>query len=189
MKKKLLYILLSFVLLAAGQVPARAQLFAVKTNAASWLACTPDIGFEVIAGEHVSVALSAFGHYKPYGVWDSKMIAVQPEFRYWFNGRPLTREYIGASAALVTYDTQMFRHTYRGNAVSLGVTGGYVFSLGKHWAFELSAGVGVLLFRHKQFITGDDYDEYFHQQVTEPNNWGYKLFPSKLNASFIYIIR
>lgn len=188
MNKKLCIIAAVATLLLSA-LPARAQIVAVKTNALSWVACTPDLGFEFITGEHTSFALSAFGHYNPYGAWKSKMVTLQPEFRYWFNGRPLTREFIGATAAISTYDTQIARNVYRGDAIALGLTGGYVFSLGKRWGFELSGGVGVLLFRHKQYNQGDNYDDYFVQEATKVNNWGYKLFPVKLNAGFIYIIK
>ena len=183
------YILLALVAaLLLTSLPSGAQIIAVKANALSWAACTPDIGVEITTGEHTSVALSAFGHYKPYGV-ESKAFAVQPEFRYWFNGRPLTREYIGAAAGLFIYDSQLFNQVFRGDAISLGITGGYVFSLGKRWAFELSAGVGLLAFRHKQYDKGDNYDDYSPGSVMPVNNWGYTIFPTKLNASFIYIIR
>lgn len=188
MKRKL-FIFLTLAAMMLTTLPARGQIVAVKTNALSWLACTPDIGLELVTGEHSSLSFSAFGHYKPYGVWDSKMIAVQPEFRYWFNGRPFTREYVGVAAGIVRYDTQMFRQVFKGDAASLGITGGYVFSLGEHWAFELSAGVGVLFFRHQQYDKGDNYDDYYVHEASRVNNWGYKLFPTKLNASFIYIIR
>lgn len=187
--KKVLRISIVLSVLLFGAKAADAQIIAVRANALSWLMCTPDIGFEVVSGEHTSVAVSAFGHYKPFVVWDSKIFAVQPEFRYWFNGRPLTREYIGVGAGFATYDTHLFNQVYKGDAISLGLTGGYVFNIGKRWAFELSAGFGVLAFRHKQYDQGDNYDDYFVQEATKVNNWGYKLFPTKLNASFIYIIK
>lgn len=140
---------------------------------------TPDIGVEVVTGEHTSVGVSAFGHY-----WGNKssLAALQPEFRYWFNGRPLTREYIGASATGILYDNSLSDHRYNGYALSLGLTGGYVFSLGSRWSFELSGGMGVLLFRHEQTYK-DDISQIAYL------NHGYKLFPAKLNASFIYIIK
>lgn len=188
MKKKL-SILLALTALLLASIPAQAQIIAVRANALSWAAWTPDIGVEVITGEHTSVSLSAFGHYKPFVAWDSKMFAIQPEFKYWFNGRPLTREYIGVAAGFTTYDTNLFKQVYKGDAISLGITGGYVFSLGKRWGFELSAGVGLLAFRQKQYDKGDNYEDYSLPQASRVNNWGYKLFPTKLNASFIYIIK
>lgn len=186
--KKILYIFLAAAALMLAAMPACAQRVSVKTNMAYWAACTPDFGMEFVTGEHSSISFSAFGHYKPYGVWDSKLFAIQPEYRYWFNGRPLTREYIGVIAGYATYDTNIAKMVYRGDAVSLGISGGYVFSLGKRWAFELGAGVGLLGFKQKQYAEGDDYDEFFNK-ASKPNAWGYKLFPSKLSATIIYMIK
>ena len=177
-------ILLSLLLLTAVGWSASGQQFAVKTNALFDIALTPDIGFELVTGEHSSVALSVFGHWKPYGI-NSKMITVQPEYRFWFNGRPLVREYIGATAFATAYDINVNNHMYAGNAVSLGFTGGYVFPLGKRFNFELSGGFGVLLFRQKQYLENASYSP----ETLSVNADGYKLFPAKLSATFIYIIK
>lgn len=187
MKSNLRTILL-ILLLSAVCVVSKGQNVAIKTNALFLAASTPDLGVELITGEHTSLALSVFGNYKPYTL-NCKLIALQPEFRYWFNGRPLTREYIGCSVAGVMYDTGISKHVYRGNALSAGITGGYVWSLGKRWSFELSAGFGFLFFKQKQYYKGDNYDDSFVGELTQSNNWGYKLFPSKLGATFIYIIK
>ena len=32
------------------------------------------------------------------------MIGLLPEYRYWFNGRPMTREFVGIAALGVSYD-------------------------------------------------------------------------------------
>ena len=80
----------------AGQNDAHAQQVGIKTNALMWAAATPNLGCEVVVGEHSSIDLSTFGHINPYGL-DSRILAFQPEFRYWFNGRPMIREYIGIS--------------------------------------------------------------------------------------------
>ena len=40
---------------------AQAQQVAVKTNLLSLAAMTPDLGLELVTGEHTSVAISAFG--------------------------------------------------------------------------------------------------------------------------------
>lgn len=175
---------MALLLLAAAEAAASAQQFAIKTNALFDAALTPDIGIEIVTGEHSSVALSVFGHWKPYGI-DSKMITVQPEYRFWFNGRPLVREYIGATAFASSYDMTINNHVYAGNAVSLGITGGYVFPLGERWNFELSGGFGFLFFRQKQYVA----DSSYNPSVSPVNAGGYKLFPAKLGATFIYIIK
>ena len=184
---------LALLLLQAFPQQGKAQRLAVKANALTWAALTPDLGLEVVVGERTSVALSVFGHYNPYGL-NSKLLVVQPEYRLWFNGRPLTREYVGFTAFAATYDMALSTgadraNVFRGDALAVGLTGGYVFNLGKRWNFELAGGTGLLLFRQKQYFNGDSYEDYFAGENTAPNTWGYKLFPAKLSASFIYIIR
>lgn len=167
---------------------AGAQQIAVRANALNWALCTPDIGVDIVTGEHTSVEISAFGHYRPYGM-DSRLFVFQPEFRYWFNGRPLVREFVGVAAFAATYDMTVSNHVYDGDAVALGITGGYVFTLGRRWNLELSGGVGVLGFRQKQYYRHDNYDDYFVGEAVKANSWGYKLFPVKLGVLFIYIIK
>ena len=186
--KLLSCIILPLFMLCAGAQRAGAQQIAVKTNGLMWLAMTPNLGFEIVTGEHTSVALSAFGHSKPYGL-DSKMAGLQPQFRYWFNGRPMTREFIGAGALLTTYDISMRDNVYDGDAIGLGLVGGYVFSLGKRWSLELSGSFGFVYFHQKQYHYNDNYDDYFVDEAVRTNARGYKLFPVDLGVSFIYIIK
>ena len=79
------------------------------------LALTPNVEFEMVTGEHSSVNLGAFGHSKPYG-FNSEVLGLQAEYRYWFNGRPMTREYIGLGALGTTYKMQLGDYMYDGDA-------------------------------------------------------------------------
>lgn len=167
---------------------ADAQQIAVKTNALYWLGLTPNVGCEIVTGEHTSLDISAIGHWKPYGL-DSKVFAFQPEFRYWFNGRPMTREFVGADLMAANYDVMAGGYVYKGNALMVGLVGGYVFSLTDRWTFELCGGFGVLGFRQKQYYKHDNYDDYFVDEAVKANSMGYKLFPAKLGVSFSYIIK
>ena len=118
---------------------ADAQQIAVKTNALYWLGLTPNVCCEIVTGEHTSLDITALGHYMPYGL-NSKVFAFQPEFRYWFNGRPMTREFVGGDIMAATYDVMAGGYVYKGNAVMLGLVGGYVFRLSDHWNLELCGG-------------------------------------------------
>lgn len=181
----------AFVLSFAGGQEAKAQQVGVKTNALMWALATPNLGCEVVVGENYSVDFSAFGHYKPYGL-QSEVIAFQPEFRYWFNGRPMAREYVGLSLMVADYDMKIKnrsvggKYVYDGNAASLGITGGYAFILSKHWRFELCGGFSFLVFKQKQYYETDDY---YVDPTIPANSTGYKLFPAKLGVSFTYIIK
>ena len=164
---------------------AHAQQVGVKTNALMWALMTPNAGCEVVVGEHSSIDLSVFGHYKPYGM-QSKLLAFQPEYRYWFNGRPMIREYIGVSSMIAGYDMNINQYVYNGNAASVGLTGGYVFFLGRRWRLDLCGGFSFLFFFQKQYYETDDY--YVDKDISY-NSFGYKLFPAKLGVSFTYIIK
>ena len=84
------------------------------------------------------------------------------------------------------YDMNISNYVYNGNAASLGLTGGYVFLLGKRWRLDLCGGFSFLFFFQKQYYETDDY--YVDKDISY-NSWGYKLFPAKLGVSFTYIIR
>ena len=66
-------------------------------------AMAPNIGCEFVVGERSSIDISAFGAVNIYGN-KAKMIGLLPEYRYWFNGRPMTREFVGIAALGVSYD-------------------------------------------------------------------------------------
>lgn len=180
------------VLLAAGLIlfstKASAQQIGVKTNALMWTALTPNVGCEVVVGQRSSLDLSIFGHYDPYGL-ESRLFALQPEYRYWFSGRPMTREFVGVSAMVADYDMIIKNHVYDGSAGSLGLIGGYAFSLSRSWRLELCGGVAILGFRQKQYYKHDNYDDYFIDMESPLNSWGYKMFPAKLGVTFTYIIK
>ena len=158
----------------------------------SWAALAPDLGVEIVTGERTSLSLSLFGTDQPFGLpW--QLLAVQPEFKFWFNGRPLTREYVGVSAFGARYDLTLptgadRKYDFSGDALAAGLSGGYVFNLGRRWNFELSGGTGILFFVQKRIPSGND-EQVVGGKMSHPNNWGVKFFPTKLGATFIYIIK
>jgi hypothetical protein len=189
MFKRLIVVFVAVCALLVSSQEAQAQQVAVKTNVLFWAGMTPNIGCEIVTGEHTSIDLSAMGHLKPFDL-PSKLVAIQPEFRYWFNGRPMTREFVGITTMIASYDmTVSKKFVYNGNAVMLGLVGGYVFALSDHWNFELCGGFGVLGFKQKQYYINDNYDDYFVDEAVKANSMGYKLFPAKLGVSFSYIIK
>ena len=186
--KRLAVVLVALCAMLMTSHEAQAQQVAIKSNALSWLLSTPNVGYEIVTGEHSSVEVSAMGHWRPFNM-NSKIFVLQPEYRYWFNGRPMTREYVGFTSMVAAYDIMAQGFVYKGNAVMLGLTGGYVFALTDHWNFEVAGGFGVLGFKQKQYYQHDNYDDYFVDEAVKANSIGYKLFPSKLSVSFSYIIK
>lgn len=191
------------LLLSSAQL--KAQQFGVKTNALMWGVLTPNAGVEIVVGERSSLDLSAFCKPSYAKNQDSflnyRIAGFQPEYRYWFNGRPMTREFIGVSLMFADYEltnadrTTGMRYVYDGNAISLGIVGGYSFILGRNkenvsrWRLELCGGFSVLGFLQKRHNVNDSYDDYFVGEPVKANSLGYKLFPAKLGITFTYIIK
>lgn len=168
--------------------PAQAQRVAVKTNALMLGLMTPNVGCELVTGERSSVDLTVFGNHKPYGM-NMKMIGVQPEYRYWFNGRPMTRQYVGVAALGVSYDIEWKDRVYNGDAAGIGLTMGYVLNIKKRFNIEFYGGLGAVYFRQKQYYAGDNLDDFESNGNKRANAYGYKLLPIKLGVSFSYIIK
>ena len=176
------------MLLLCCTTTIHAQKIAVKTDALLLAAMTPNIGGELIVGERTSVCLTAFANNKPWGK-DIKMVGIAPEVRYWFNGRPLIRQYIGISALGTHYDITWNDDIYRGDAMGAGFSFGHVWRLGRRIAIECYASCGLVYFNHKHFGVNDNFEDYeifedLHNKVT-----GVKIMPTKLGVSFTYIIK
>ncbi|MGM9764616.1 MAG: DUF3575 domain-containing protein [Candidatus Cryptobacteroides sp.] len=167
---------------------ACAQQFAIKVNALSWALSSPDIGAELVVGDRSSVALSVSGNYMPFGL-DVRIIGVMPQYRYWLAGRPMIREYVGVSAFYSAYDLNFTKNIFKGNAVGVGLTGGYVFSLGKHWGLDLSGGLAMAMFIQKRHGKSDSYEDYYAGNIAWDNSRGLCLMPFNLGVTFIYIIK
>lgn len=173
-------LLLVLLMLLCG-MRMQAQLLSVKTDALWDVAMTPNLGLEIVTGEKTSVNASVFGNSHPWGL-KVKMLGVMPEFRYWFNGRPMTRTFVGVSAVGLSYDVTWGHENYDGDAYGLGLTFGYAFSLGLRWVLECHAGLGAVYYNHRQYYT---YDRFTDRR----NATGYALLPYKLGVTFAYIIK
>lgn len=174
--------LLFLCMLFLGGGRANAQLLALKTDVLLDGMMTPNLNVEMVVGGKTSINATLFGNHRPWGK-ELKMIGVMPELRYWFNGRPLTREFVGVSALGAAYDITWGSERYKGDAAGVGLTFGYAFFLGKHWTLECHAGLGAVYYTHRFSYVND---LYLH---SEHNEHGYSLIPYKLGISFVYIIR
>lgn len=205
MKIKTLYtyllrsLMLVALLFGLQQPGAHAQQVAIKTNGLMWAAMMPNAGCEFVAGERSTVDLSVFGS---TNIWGNKaeILGLAPEYRYWFNGRPMTREFVGIAALGTTYDITWGDKVYQGDAGGLGLTFGYVLNfndfknktlqkLAKRLNVEFTAGCGLVYFQQKQFYVGDSFDDYTGTGSVQANGNGYKLLPLKLGVSITWILK
>ena len=142
MKKKLL---MTLMLSTLWCVATRAQMIAANIDAL-WLATlSPSIGLEMVVGERSTIGLNGLFVNKPYGN-NIKLIEVQPEYRYYFSGRPMFREFIGIGAIGGTHNIEWKGKIYDGTNFGLGLIFGYVMSIGKRVNVDFNAGfVAVFL--------------------------------------------
>lgn len=166
---------------------ANAQMLAIKTNAAAYAAFAPNLGAELVVGNKASIGIDVMGAYHSFGT-NLKAFGVIPEFRYWFHGRPMTREFIGLSILGATYKCSTDEKMFKGNVASVGLTIGYVWVLGKksRWNMELHGGIG--LYRYSQQTR---YDSHWTQAQWDNDRFsetGWVVLPYKVGLSFSYVI-
>ena len=155
--------------------------------------CADDCGEyrRIVGGDDVAEHRSGNGLlvHKPYGK-NIKLLELQPEYRYYFSGRPMFREFIGIGAVGGTHDIEWKGKIYDGMNIGLGVTFGYVMPIGKRFNVDFHAGFGAVYYNHKEYFTGDQYDADSAVDGLEKNNAsGYYLLPTRIGVSITYIIK
>lgn len=177
------------LLLFVGVAKMDAQMLSIRNNVLYDIAMTPNIGLEMVVGERKTIAANIMGNYKPWGK-DIKMIFVQPEFRYYFSGRPMFKHFIGIGGIAGNYDIHWKGKVYDGVAIGGGITFGYVYKLNKRLNLDLHAGFGAILFKQKEYFEGDDYDnDYPTNGIARTNATGYSLLPTNIGMSLTYILK
>lgn len=161
-----------------------AQLLAIKTDVLKDALMVGDIGIDFVVGERHTIGMEFVYADNP---WQQpiKCSGIIPEYRYWFNGRPFTRQYIGMVGGFASYDIALGKKIYKGDAYGVGVSFGHVFTLSPHWNIELASSVGVVGYKQEFYYKGDNYLGYGHRT----NSHGYYLIPIKLGVSMVYVIR
>ena len=69
-------------------VATRAQMIAANIDALWAATMSPSAGLEMVVGEKSTVGLNVSYMGKPFGM-NIKLFEVQPEYRYYFSGRPI----------------------------------------------------------------------------------------------------
>ncbi len=183
--KKILFILTMTIM----QLPLHAQKVAVGTNALMDLMMIPNLGTDIVVGERSVVGLHAFCTYKPWGK-DVRLMGLQPEYRYFFSGRPMNSFFVGAGGLAVSYDITWSGKVYKGNALGAGLTFGYVMPLTHRLNLEFYSGFGAIAYRHKEHFKSDYYDtDYTTNGMHRANAMGYYLLPTRFGVSISYMIK
>ncbi|MBO5186838.1 MAG: DUF3575 domain-containing protein [Prevotella sp.] len=181
--------LLLFMALVIMCSQGKAQIVAVNTDLLMDLAQTPSFGAELVIGERSTIGLNALYNKNPWGK-TMRVLGVQPEYRHYFSGRPMYREFIGLGGLIATYDITWAGKVYEGLGMGLGLTFGYVFPLTKRINLDCHAGFGLMAYNHKEYYVGDKYDtDYSIDGEQRTNAKGYYILPTRIGVSITYIIK
>ena len=71
---------------------------------------------------------------------------------------------------------------YRGEGGMVGISYGYQFPIGRHFAFEAGVGVGFMTTKYDEYLPLDGH--YVYQQTNRTNYFG----PLKLKFAFVWNI-
>lgn len=176
------------IMLMASALICRAQIVSVNTDAVMDAFLTPNVGVEFGLNSRSSLSLNAM-YGKRIFYSDMKMTAVQPEWRFYFSGRPMYHHFVGVGALLASYNATFNKRTYNGDGAGLGVTFGYVLPLSKHWNVDFHAGCGLFFYRQKEY-----FDDLHIQECTDgerefANSHGSQIVPTRIGISLTYIIK
>ena len=157
----------------------------LKTNLLYDAALMPSVEIEYRFGPQWSAAVEgnmAWWHngnkHKYY-----QLATIIPEARYWFKAQGNRRgHYVGLLVGGGWYDLQNGGRGYKGEGVLAGIAYGYLFPVGKHFAFEASIGLGYIRTWYEEYLPIDRHNVY--QQSSKLDYFG----PVKLRFAWVWAI-
>jgi hypothetical protein len=153
-------------------------LLTIKNNVVEDAISTPNISFEIVAGQRISFEVEGLVMYKPLEKkW--KAFALISEVKYWLSGRVLSRFYMAPCNLITTYRIHRNDEYHNGDAIGVGLVMGYVFPLSSRWNVEASIG-GV-------------YAHYWEDKTSFGTSTirqsGWLPIPTKVGISIGYVIK
>ena len=182
-------LLFAMMLLFIFSMETKAQLVVVNTEVTSDMLMAPSLGLEIVTGNRSSIGINALYSNGLLGK-DFKISAIQPEYRYWFSGRPINKWFVGAGGIAALFDVKRKGKVYDGYGFGIGVTYGYVWNLTERLSIDFHSGFGVFFYTRKEYFATDNYDiDYAVDGVQRSNATGYYLLPTRVGISVSYILR
>ena len=110
-----------------------------------------------------------------------QLAVINPEGRYWFKTKNKRQgHYVGLTGGFGWYDLENGYKGYRGEGVMVGLTYGYMFPVGKYFAFEAAAGLGYMHTWYDYYLPIDGH--YVFQENRRLNYFG----PIKLRFALVW---
>lgn len=181
--------LLLTILLTTAALGIRAQLLAVSTELTSDVMLAPSLGLELVTANHSTLSLNAVYGERILGK-NNRVVALQPEYRYYFSGRTISKWFVGVGAIGTSYEIHTRGKVYDGYAAGVGLTFGYVWNLTKRLSLDFHSGFGGVFYKRKEYFEQDNYDiDYLEDGYQRTNAKGYYLMPTRIGISISYIIK
>lgn len=112
-----------------------------------------------------------------------QLATIVPEVRYWFKPQgPRKGHYFGLFGGPGWYDLENGGRGYRGEGGMVGLSYGYMFPVGKYFAFEAGVGLGYAHLKYAEYLPLDGH--YVYQQTDRTHYFG----PLKLKFAFVWNI-
>ena len=112
-----------------------------------------------------------------------QLATIVPEVRYWFKPQgPRKGHYLGLFGGAGWYDLENGGRGYRGEGGMVGLSYGYMFPVGKYFAFEAGIGLGYAHLKYEEYLPIDGH--YVYQQTDRTHYFG----PLKLKFAFVWNI-
>lgn len=147
--------------------------FAIKTNVLYDALLMPNVDFEWRINDYWSVLAEvnvAWWHKESAHKYYQIAMAT-PEVRRWFNGSERWKGWFaGAFAGGGKYDLENGGTGYHGEGYMAGLSGGYMWPIGKSFLVEASLGVGYMYSRYKEYTPRDGH--YLYQRTKSLNYFG-----------------
>ena len=177
------------LVMTLGVFVSRAQQISVNTDVTMLMMQIYNAGAEMTIGNRSTLGLSVLGTKNPYIKKDMKLVAVQPEYRYYFGGRPLYHHFVGLGLLAADYNFVQKGKRYDGYALGAGLTFGYVFALTNNLNVDLHAGFGLVRTSYtKTYLDGSAIYVNGTTRPTEAGFVGMRLIPTKIGVSLSYTL-
>lgn len=172
---------------AQGEIAPAAELphrLALKTNLLYDAILMPSLEIEYRLNPRWTLNLEgdmAWWHNNPKHRY-YQVATISPEIRRWFPRRQKAwhGHYIGLFGGFTWYDLENRKEGYKGEAVTTGLTYGYMFPIGRRLSLEAGIGLGFMHTRYEEYLPIDGH--YVYQQTKRLNYFG----PLKLKLNLAW---
>lgn len=184
--KKLLLMILTFCTLNSS-----AQNIAVNTDLVMDVLSAPSLGVEMTMTKRSTLGLNMA--YSPKMLYrKGHALVVQPEWRFYFSGRPMYRHFVGLGAMWTDYNFDLHGKHYEGNASGVGITFGYVWNIKNRWSIDFHSGLGAAFYKQKTWEYKNFDKVAAELQATgtiAPNEHGTVFIPVRAGISISYVLK